>query len=148
MSMRRKLSVVLFATVAIAAVVGAGVGISAASTAYETAHGANCSVGATGPEIKYPNIYALGFFCSPTHRTDKATVILQGHINGSWKPLSTVTKQLDMSPGKKYTLKTPSIHCTAHPHYVDMRGYASLVAGPPTGTIQVHNIGERTYCIS
>lgn len=125
-----------------------GLGAATTATALRPVRTATCSVGATGPIIKYPKVYAVGFFCSPENRTDKATVILQGHIGGKWKALATVTKHLTMSRDKKYTLKTPPIHCTAHAHYVYMRGYASLAAGPPNGTIRVHNDGERTDCIN
>ena len=125
-----------------------GVGSVAAAPADRAAPTGKCYVGATGPIIKYPRIWAVGYFCSPNRRTDAATVILQGHIGGKWKALATLHKQLKMSPGQKYTLRTPPIHCTAHPPDVNMRGWVSLAAGPPTGTIVVHNVGGRTYCIS
>jgi hypothetical protein len=99
------------------------------------------------PIIKYPKVYAVGYFCSPTRRTDQATVILQGHIGGRWKALATVIKRLVTRPHKEYALTTPRIHCTSDPHYVYMRGYASLAAGPSNGTVRVRNSVERTDCI-
>ena len=110
------------------------VGTVAAGASSEPSHAARCSggdIGVTGPVIKYPRVYAVGFFCSPDHRNNKATVVLQGRINGRWKALASVSKQLNMRPGKKYTLTTPPIHCTAHRHYVHMRGHASLLVDPP-----------------
>jgi hypothetical protein len=137
---------VLAGIAALACTAGVTTAVSSASSV--SAQAARCGVGTGGPVIKYPTIYAFGRFCTPVRRTDNATVVLQGRINGKWTRITGVTKQLHMRPGRTYILTTPAIHCTATTQSMRMRTHVVLNAGPPWGTVVLSNSGIPTTCIS
>lgn len=135
--------------IAIASLICAvGVSTPTSGASARFAHAARCAVGTRGPVIRFPTIYAFGRFCSPTARAAPASVVLLGRIGGKWTRITGVSKQLHMLPGKTYVVKTPAIHCTAHPHSIRMRTYVALRTGPGRGqTYALTNSGIPTYCI-
>ncbi len=123
-----------------------GVSTAPSSASPQTAWAARCWVGTGGPVIKYPTIYAFGRFCDGVSRTDTVTVVLQGRVRGKWTRITGVSKKLHMRAGTTYIVRTPPIHCTAHPHSIRMRTYVAITQ-PPHGRTFLVNSGIPTYCI-